>query len=98
MKKIILLLIGVAISIAATMPINTTGPQYDYIRISDVMNGLFIEGDGLYGNTNRKLQSPNGYRVTYMVEAIEIMESDGYEVVTSYGNNAGHFTLMRKKL
>lgn len=92
MKWIIGILVIVGIS-AATI---ATQQERDYIRISDSINGLQIEGEGYNGHEYSKLMAKDGYRVQYLTEAIEIMEARGYEVVSVYGNNAGHFAVMRK--
>ena len=91
MKWIIGIMMIVGISAATIVT-----QQRDYIRLSDSGMGVLVEGEGYRGNTSVKLVAKEGYKVQYLVEAIELMEEKGYEVVSVYGNSVGHFAVMRK--
>ena len=90
------LLLGLFVVVATISAFVIPQSKYDYIRLEDGMKGLIVSCEGVGGIEQKKVES-DGHRVKFLMEAIEVYEARGFELLNVYGNNAGHFAVMRKK-
>ena len=67
----------------------------DYIVLSRAYGKLMVGGEGLYSDSAEPVRI-DGKKAKTLMQAIEIYESRGYELVSAYGNNVGHFAVLRK--
>ena len=76
----------------------TTRATYDYLRIEAGAKGVIISCEGVGGIEPKKVINQQGQKVKDLMVAVEIYQARGYDIINVYGNNYGHFAVMRKKV